>query len=60
MVHCLQRYNDEVENLDGQSIDEEVLDDKLRFYMENINGMTLEVDELKGTVCYWKILLLKV
>lgn len=44
----LQRYNDEVENLDGQSVDDDVLDDKLRFYMENINGMTLEVDELRG------------
>jgi len=34
--------------LDSGLEKDDILDEKLRFYMENVNGMTLEVDDLKG------------
>jgi len=42
----LQKYTSEVENLGGET--EGSIDERLEFYMENINGMTQEVHDLRG------------
>lgn len=42
----LQKYNDEVEDLDGL-MQQGNVDEQLQFYIENINGMTEEVHKLK-------------
>ncbi|XP_067935814.1 dynamin-binding protein-like [Watersipora subatra] len=41
----IENYNNEVENFTGSTED---FEETLKFYVENINGMTLEVDEMKG------------